>query len=818
MKRNLLLILLVMLTTALQAAEVSQQQAMEKAKAFMQNRHQSGTATMHRAPLHTDMQSAETGHQLLYAFNVEGGGFVIVSGDDRTESILGYSDSGRLDTDDMPDNMRWWLDGYAQQLSQLGAVGVQQTPAAVVRPAIEPMIKTRWYQNEPYNKYSYVNDKGYHSPTGCVATAMAQVMNYWQWPKEPCKAIPAYDAQPANPGAGDVEPMPALPAYTFQWDQMLDTYTDEQPGTEQQQEAVARLMQYCGSALHMYYGSNASDSQQNFIPIALRRYFDYAQDAHIVYRQNYTSSQWEDLVYNELANGRPIPYAGDTNSGGHSFICDGYDGEGLFHINWGWAGRSDGYFRLSILNPYNTTSTGARSSMMGFCLRQTMIVNVRPADPTDVPVPEEPYRMTLMSELMVKVAVKDGKPDTTLCFTPYYAGYDHYTMKFLLGLGVRQNEVLTPVVVCNEKEIYAGQNDTTEISIHELQLPVGTYHLLPIYKESGNDDAQWQTLAPDNRCFFVEVTPTETFYKVLPETNVRIERCFFNQGNGKIGEDCWLTFVLHNQGEELNSEIAFNASYGGTIDAHGKLVDSNGKMYSEDILTSFFIDANATDSLEFPFKALHQGPVLCYLVNPKNGEIIAYYTINVAAEHTFFDLELIDYEINVYTPEQTEEIKTYNCFEANFTIKNNDTRQFEGYFEIIPIGLPFYNDDQLRMRIDPGTTGVFSTDTDEWLFDIETEDYYLLPEITIQLWQRDYNLYKKLMTEFKTKPGCRTTPAGTEPIIPTAISDIRNQHAVRNGAFFDLQGRRVESSMFNVQSSKLKKGLYINNGKKYVVK
>ena len=786
------------------AQQLTEQQAMERALQYMNSGKASPAVRRMAAPANggrIKLKAIPVEAEKIYVFNIEGGGYVIASGDDRTEPILGYSETGCLDMDNMPDNMRQWLAGYAQQLAQLGTADRQQLTAPVTRTAIEPLIKTQWYQKEPYNKYTYMIGDD-HSLTGCVATAMAQVMNYWQWPKEPCKDIPGYVAK-GGPIAPDPLEMPALPSYTFQWDQMLDTYTTDQPGTEEQQEAVARLMQYCGTAVHMYYDRGSSSTQQGYIASALRRYFDYAQDIYIADRQNYTNSQWEDLVYNELANGRPIPYAGDTDSGGHSFICDGYDGQGLYHINWGWGGRSDGYFRLSILNPYNTTSYGASPSSMGFALRHQMIVNVRPADQTATPVEEAPFRMLLMNDLHLVI----WDTDTILCVDPYYSSYDYtYDKKFFFGLGVRENGVLNPLVIHDEETIYTGMNKTLKFSFKELQLPVGIYHLLPIWKESDKDDAQWQTMAPDNRCFYVEITPSDTLLKVLPEVKLQLERAYFSKGKGEIEEECWITLVLRNLGDELNTDVYFNASYGGSFDEHGNLIGSDGLMYGADSSTGLYLDAYATDSLELPFKTLRNGEVLYYLKNSSRVPLV-HHTFNVTGEYALVDLELIDYNITIYTPDQMEKLKVDDCLQYSFTLKNNDTRKFKGSIELKSIEVPFSK--ATRKDIEPGETSSYSYTDGVWMFNFE--DYYLMPEITFQLWQSDHNMYDKLLKEIKTKAGYSATPNGIDPITTTAIREVSKLDAGHNAIFYDLQGRQLKGNP-------IQQGIYIKDGKKVVVK
>ena len=236
MKRIVTLLFILAAGITMFAAEVSQQEAMEKARAFMQQR-QGDKKAMRRAQLTLDMQQTDAGQQLLYAFNIEGGGYVIASGDDRTIPILGYSLTGSIDAEGMPDNMRSWLQSYADDISRLSKsyTASQRTGGTELAP-ITPLLQTTWYQVDPYNLLAPVYNgeeksewKGKRSATGCVATAMAQVIYYHRWPQDATTTIPTYtfnytEKEPCT--------LTELPSTTFKWDKMLPNYTDAQPGTE----------------------------------------------------------------------------------------------------------------------------------------------------------------------------------------------------------------------------------------------------------------------------------------------------------------------------------------------------------------------------------------------------------------------------------------------------------------------------------------------------------------------------------------------------------------------------------------------------------
>lgn len=381
MKRTILLLLSVMMTIIMTAGNVTPEQALQQAQNFLQETPMGMKRSQAEVP-QLKMAGRVSG---LYVFNAERNqGFVIVSNDDRTAPILGYSETGSLDPDNMPCNMRAWLQGYADEIAWLDEHNVQLTGVAdsrrssAVKTPIAPLVKTHWNQNAPYNNqcpyyknegssYSYntTGGEGYqHCATGCVATAMAQVMYHNQWPKEATTAIPAYTWK---------EISLELPATTFDWANMLLSYGGG--ASDEQKTAVATLMQYCGYSLQMTYGESSS-AYTAAIADALQSYFDYATTTTYVHRSNYTYANWIELIYNELKQGRAVVYRGTSAGGGHSFVCDGYQGEDFFHFNWGWGGQSDDYFKLSATNPYEQ-GIGGSSSKEGFIYDQGAVVGIQ---------------------------------------------------------------------------------------------------------------------------------------------------------------------------------------------------------------------------------------------------------------------------------------------------------------------------------------------------------------------------------------------------------------------------------------------------------
>ena len=361
---------------------VSVDEAKKEAQNFLNNRPTFAPKRYHapqqQSCLYLAHQVAmENGQNACYIFNNEAGGFVIVSGDNRAESILGYSDEGTFDADKMPENMRGWLEEYAAQIkyiqeNELSASNIRRASHA----AIDPMLTTTWDQGYPYNDECPDFFGRGKCLTGCGATAMAQLM-YYHRAKSVTKTtatIPSYTTKTYGINVD------AIPVGTpIDWDNMLDSY--DRYSNDIQIKAVANLMKYCGVAVGMDYSIDCSDSDNDNISLALKTFFNYSYSMRWERRYNYSSDEeWDSLIYEELTNNRPVMYSGQRMDGvGHFFICDGYDGNGFYHINWGWGGYCDGYFLLSTLDPDKPYQNNPGVSS-GYNIDQSALINASPRD------------------------------------------------------------------------------------------------------------------------------------------------------------------------------------------------------------------------------------------------------------------------------------------------------------------------------------------------------------------------------------------------------------------------------------------------------
>lgn len=361
--------LLLTATPALMARQLTSDEAAANAAAYMSKGVRKAPALSNASALKlVQTMRAADGQPTLYLFSAaDGQGLLVAPAESECAPVLGYADSGKFDPANIPANMQGWLEGYSQEIQMLAAgdyVTVPVRKAAAEYAAIEPITKTLWNQNSPYNDLC-PQYNGSPSVTGCVATAMAQAMKVHEWP--------AQGRGTATASCNGQSLSLDLSGSTYDWADMLNTYTAT--ATDAEKQAVATLMRDCGYSVKMQYTSTESGTAAAYIPGALVTNFDYDQGVHNLFREYYTLTDWEQIVYDELKAGRPVIYAGVSPAeGGHCFVCDGYSSDRYYHINWGWGGMSDGYFRLSALSP---EIQGIGGSTGGFNTDQSIVVGMQ---------------------------------------------------------------------------------------------------------------------------------------------------------------------------------------------------------------------------------------------------------------------------------------------------------------------------------------------------------------------------------------------------------------------------------------------------------
>lgn len=419
---------------------------------------------------------AKDGTNCYYVFNFNQG-FVIVSADDRLVSILGYSDNGEFDENRIPENMKWWLDSYCNEIETY----LKSTPAQtnVVIPAlrtayrqpIAPLLKTTWDQGAPYNDNCPVDKYAgnQRSATGCVATATAQLMKFHEWPQKPTGS---------NGGV-------TFEGTTYDWRNMIDSYLPGQYNARQA-VAVATLMRQVGASVNMQYSAYASGAYDSSVPVALTTYFDYSYGIRMVWKDYTAQTEWNNIIYNELAAGRPVYYSGSSNEGGHAFVCDGYSQNEYFHFNWGWGGYEDGYYVLSALNP---AQGGAGSYEGGYNYHQTIMTGI-------VPRKDNPNAKKQISLLATggfyhdkndSYVIKDGDIEPYIIYNPM-----GYTVKINVGLKVTgvTDPSYSRYVLCGSAYELPPNYGFQQLDGAISNLADGVYHVTPVFSESTS--LEWQ--------------------------------------------------------------------------------------------------------------------------------------------------------------------------------------------------------------------------------------------------------------------------------------------------------------------------------------
>lgn len=647
-------------TMTLWAQHISEQKAMERALEYMNSGKVSAKARRMAASPNggrLKLKAIPVEAEQIYAFNREGGGFVIASADSRVLPVLGYSDSGSIDWEQMPANMRSWLKQYDEAIATLGdrkdfrdgeitakpsygqAANTAQQSSRAARPPVEPLIKTHWDQAAPFwdqvptyqGPEPNLRDKQCY--VGCVATAMAQVMNYWQWPNLVPNGLPDYDDIIPYNNQEYTWHLDALPPTKFEWKLMLNDYdvwnaeTKEYDplGTDEQRKAVATLMRYCGQSIEMHYGPAELGGSWAYywsVAWALVNHFDYNAAQHIEHIFFPGIDEWEEVIYSELAAGRPVVYGGQSDSGGHAFVCDGYDGGGLFHINWGWSGGGDGYFALAVLNPYDNTSAGSGSSGIGFCISENATIYT---DPKMEPQPSKngeragriyQYIPCIFNDIEVAAYYSFFEPDNE------QADFAFGTMDAEGNLQplFMSDEEFSTVVSYNE-----SPNEHFVVAIDSTMFIAGqTIDLYPMvrFRRQGEE---WQIIPPMEQSVTVGRDAEGHFFiRSNQKTyNMQLTGVGITKGTGRLDERSDLTIRVSNYGEsDYIRDLYLRPLYLGHItpEEYGTAPVLAGGAF---LTCGAYIPANGEADVTFSFVPEYGGTVvLCaYTDNQYIGEL-----------------------------------------------------------------------------------------------------------------------------------------------------------------------------------------------------
>lgn len=453
------------------------------------------TQSAFSAKASTDRQTYKLKHATrgYYVFDRSAGGYMIVSADDRLCATLAVVDEGSFDLDNLPPAARWLTDLYEAEIEHFLATEETRSGLSVSSSLptlygqwtdIAPLMTTRWGQDAPYNNLCPM-ESGSHCVTGCVATAMAQIV----------KAIGFYEGKGYKSHGYDETGRHIEFDYasaTFDLPNMHDAYSTSM--SAEAKDEVARLMLACGVGVNMNYTAGSSGAATKLVPNALINHFGYGDATCYMTRDQFDSSVWENTIYTELSLGRPVLYSGSGSSGAHAYVIDGYRRNGLWHVNWGWDGRSDGYFRLSVLNPTNSAGKPGE----GFDRGQAMVKAVPPgANPGIVTAAE--------TSLVGSMSVCDDEG-------VYHIVYESFAYNPDMTLGAvittEAGERVAETVFWTGINFSAGmtiRDPNHRMDLSEFALKPGRYRIYPAYRTAESEEPLTITKPYSGRCHYVEL-------------------------------------------------------------------------------------------------------------------------------------------------------------------------------------------------------------------------------------------------------------------------------------------------------------------------
>lgn len=492
------------------AQQISVEEAQAKALSFLNGQVEAKTRRVksNLSSLELAYTAKNGSEKHFYVFNstTSDGGYVIIGGDEAAHEILGYSEKGSFDYAAIPENMKWWLSQYSIQIHE--AIADVKAGKAIIndeakrnqakrkaKANIDYLMTTEWDQVAPFNSQIPLYAQGFTGQsalaTGCVATAGAQVMKYYEWPD--C----GIGSKTLNRTFNGVTFSADFANTQYDWANMKDKYAYDKYDGSAADIAVGTLMYHIGVAVDMNYGQlNDGGSSASTQTLARRLADTFKYDKSIMYknRSSYTNEAWEDMIYAELQEHRPVLYSGTSdapNGGGHAFVCDGYK-DGRFHINWGWNGSNNNYFLLTAtstekaLQP-NGTGSGGSAANSSYCLNQAVVINIKP----DYNGTSKPTREVRCGEYTLPASVVAKGARTYINGYMFNNGLFADTFEFAVKLVNTNDESDTHIVESsnvfdmnvNQGKGYVYYNIPNDVKYGE------SYYVYPMFK---NDNNEWQ--------------------------------------------------------------------------------------------------------------------------------------------------------------------------------------------------------------------------------------------------------------------------------------------------------------------------------------
>lgn len=525
-KFNILITFLLLLTMGMDAKHVDEVTAQKVGKAFLatQTNSKSFGSTIELSLAYKSVSnkynalaSAEP-ETYFYVFNANNIGFVMVAADDNVTPVLGYSDEGAFDGENIPKSVAKWMEEYKQQIRFVIENKTNATDAIRMQwnsylsgyasatlggyRSVSPLVQTKWNQSPYYNALCpYDNSYNQRTVSGCVATAVTQVMKYWNYPDKGSGSHSyshsKYGTLSANFGAT-----------TYNWSAMPAVVTSANT-------AVATLTYHVGVSVEMNYGVGATGGSGAYVissksaathcaEYALETYFGYKSSLQGIERVNYSESNWLSTIKTEIDAARPVIYAGFGSGGGHCFIADGYDNNDFIHFNWGWGGNSDGYFNINALNP---AALGTGGGSGGFNSGHQAIIGVEP------PSAGTEVELKLNSFVTVNPSTIYYGQAFTVSANFVNSGTNPFSGDYCAAVFDSESNFIDYVQILSGYSLNAGYTYTNSLDFQSsgsLSFLPGNYTIGIFYRKTGGN---W-VLAEDNNSFtnmvpFTVINPSD---------------------------------------------------------------------------------------------------------------------------------------------------------------------------------------------------------------------------------------------------------------------------------------------------------------------
>ena len=658
MKRTLLLVLTAFSNILLANAEpITQARALSIATKYINNPKLSNDTPRTR--------SSQANEQPAYYIftNPNDKKFVIISGESKLNELVGYGDKMTENPNDQPPYFKLFLKEYERVVKEVRSKAATTTPQRPIKRKVEPLLTCKWSQYDPFNKYTPLSN-GQHTPTGCVATATAQVMFYNKWPKNRPQDYIASTGDDAKKSA------------TYWWDEMKNT-TNEMK-TEHSRQAVGVLMYDIGKAVHMRYYIKGSDSNLQYACNALRDKFDYT--VRYLDKNFLPANDFLNEVMQEISDGYPVLVVG----GPHAFVYDGYDEQGLIHTNWGWGGENDGYFDINIV----TLNVSGFALNSGTFWDDISVVFAHPNDGKAVPFKD--IERGLDARTTTSLTIDKTEANRSESFSAKIEKLGSYssvkgelgvfTGKVALALYNDKNEQVKIFNSTASDQTWASIFTSMSFDVADINfkgIADGNYHLVPVFSEmldtKTKEHGDWKPINHANE-IEVKLTPNAVQLNTNnPKDVVVIEKSpsvlspfyedagnaafsftMYNPGREEVRGDLVMTLTNQETKEVFNvylltpNVVAQRLGYSTFIIKMLTLYYSSGKVGKlpkgkYDVTLSIKVNRNGTDvnvpiKMKEPFK-------IEVLPKPDNGNIlftfVDYYADGEYTNYSTFQLNKI---------------------------------------------------------------------------------------------------------------------------------------------------------------------------------